>query len=283
MKKQLIRQSVFETNSSSAHSISLGKDTGKQFLFDWIYPDQNGIITLTGGKFGWHWFKENDAVEKANYAAVASMNSDSFRETLIQVIKDQTGCDDVVFALSDDWDDDNYSYIDHESVGTCPTDYVGLKDFIFNKNSWLFGVNDNNEPHPEFYHVPEYKDGKIIIPEYKYKLIIEGFDKTSKFLTYPTNQDLEDAFESLLTGVYYQDGYFDEDNGIYAQIHPDHSRSFRYNSYYLPPNFDEQIIYFTNGLPPRIDNTISYEQRELERYDFFKKTAQAVKFSVNEI
>lgn len=44
MKKQLIRQSVFETNSSSAHSISLGKDTGKQFLLETLYPDQNGNI-----------------------------------------------------------------------------------------------------------------------------------------------------------------------------------------------------------------------------------------------
>jgi len=59
MKKRLIRQSVFETNSSSAHSISLGKDTGKQFLLDTLYPDQNGTITLTGGEFGWDWFKEN--------------------------------------------------------------------------------------------------------------------------------------------------------------------------------------------------------------------------------
>ena len=41
--KKLIRKGVFETNSSSSHSISLVTED-KQFVLDTLYPDQNGIV-----------------------------------------------------------------------------------------------------------------------------------------------------------------------------------------------------------------------------------------------
>lgn len=283
MKKQLIRQSVFETNSSSAHSISLGKDTGKQFLLDTLYPDQYGVITIEGGEFGWDWFKANDAYTKAQYAAVASMNDENFRETLIQVIKDQTGCEAVIFYCSSDQEDPNWSYIDHESYGTCPTSYGELKDFIFNKNSWLFGGNDNSEPNPEFYHVPEYKDGKEIKPEYKYELKIEGFSKKAKFLSYPNEEELDNAFHSLLGGVYYKNGYFDDDNSVYAQLHRDRNECYEFNSYYCPPDFDKGIIYLTKGYAPTFDKNVPYDERMKLMQEHFRKTAQQINFSVNEI
>lgn len=283
MKKRLIREKVFETNSSSSHSISLGKDTGKQFLLDTLYPDQNGTITLTGGEFGLEWFKENDALEKANYAAVASMYNNSFRETLIQVIKDQTGCEEVIFNFSDDYNSPNWSYIDHESVGTCPTDYEGLKDFIFNKNSWLFGGNDNSTPDPTFYHVPEYKDGKMIVPQYKFELIIDGFKRTTKFLTFPSNEKVEDALESLIGDVYYNNGAFDDDNGIYAQINRNTEQWLHYSSYKLPADIEQGIIYFVTNDYFQPDRKMSYQEREKLEREFYKKTAQEVKFSINEI
>lgn len=283
MKKQLIRQSVFETNSSSAHSISLGKDTGKQFLLETIYPDQNGIITLTGGEFGWEWFKENDAFEKANYAAVASMNNDLFRETLIQVIKDQTGCEAIIFDFSDEYNGGDWSYIDHDSTDVCPRDYDSLKDFIFNKNSWLFGGNDNSSADPTFYHVPEYKDGKMIQPTYKWKLEIEWFNKTTKFLTFPSNREVEDALESLLEDVYYDNGTFDDDNGIYAQMSRNKKQRFEYSSYKLPADIENGIIYFVADEHFEPDREMSYEEREELARDFYKKTAKTVKFSINEL
>jgi hypothetical protein len=278
MIKRLIREKVFETNSSSCHSISLGKDTGKQFLLDTIYPDQNGIITLTGGEFGWEWFKENDAFEKANYAAVASMYNDSFRETLIQVIKDQTGCEEVIFNVIGET-----SYINHNSVGTCPTDYDGLKDFIFNKNSWLFGGNDNSSPDPTFYHVPEYKDGKMIQPIYKWELVIDGFKKTTKFLTFPSSEEIENGLESLIGGVYYNNGVFDDDNGFYAQINRNTKQWLYYSSYRLPADIENGIIYFVTDDYLQPAGKMPYQEREKLAREFYKKTAQAVKFSINEL
>jgi hypothetical protein len=47
---KLIRDSVFETNSSSTHSITIGSDTD----FDTIVPNENGIIQVPTADFGWN-------------------------------------------------------------------------------------------------------------------------------------------------------------------------------------------------------------------------------------
>jgi hypothetical protein len=219
--KKIIRSGVFETNSSSSHSISVADKT-KEFVLDTIYPDQNGVITLTGGEFGWDWFKHNDALTKANYAAVSTLYSESLTDTLIEVIKEQTGAEEVVFDFGQDYSHPNWSYIDHDSVGTCPKDKDELRNFIFNKNSWLFGGNDNSQPDPTFYHVPEYKDGRMISPEFKYELSFDGYKKTTKFITKPNEKELLSAFDSIFHGVYLFDSdngfLFDNDNSIFAQI-----------------------------------------------------------------
>jgi hypothetical protein len=215
MKKILIRKGVFETNSSSAHSVSIADET-KEFVLDALYPDQNGNILLTGGEFGWDWFKHNDALTKANYAAQAFNNNGNDMEMLVDVIKEMTGAEEVLFDCED-------GYIDHDSYGTAPTNREDLKNFIFNKNSWLFGGNDNSTADPTFYHVPEFKAGRMILPEYKYELKIEGYGKTTKFLKKPTIEDLENGLDAILSGVKLYDRgnglYFDDDNSIYAQIH----------------------------------------------------------------
>jgi hypothetical protein len=50
IKQINIRHGVFETNSSSCHSISISEDSGG--LLDVIYPNNDGIIELEGGEFG---------------------------------------------------------------------------------------------------------------------------------------------------------------------------------------------------------------------------------------
>lgn len=232
--KKIIRSGVFETNSSSSHSISVADET-KEFVLDTLYPDQNGVITLNGGEFGWEWFKHNDALTKANYAAVSTLYCESLRDTLIQVIKGQTGAEEVVFGFGEDYSHPNWSYIDHDSVGTCPKDKDELRNFIFNKNSWLFGGNDNSQADPTFYHVPEYKDGRMILPEYKYELSFEGYNKTTKFITKPDEEELSCAFDSMFQGVYLFDAdrgfIFDDDDSIYAQIGRERGRYFEFRSW----------------------------------------------------
>lgn len=210
--KKLIRKGVFETNSSSSHSVSLATED-KQFVLDTLYPDQNGVVTVYGGEFGWDWFKHNDAETKASYAAQQFSSDDNQLEVLKEVIMEQTGADDVKFVGLND------GYIDHDSYGITPTTKHELKNFIFNKNSWLFGGNDNSSPSPEFYHVPEYRDGRMINPEFKYELVIEGLDQKTKFLQYPNEEELSDAIHSVVDGALVtESGHFLTDNSLMWQI-----------------------------------------------------------------
>jgi hypothetical protein len=210
--KKLIRKGVFETNSSSSHSISVATED-KQFVLDILYPDQNGVVTINGDEYGWEWFKHNDAETKASYAAQSFANDDNQLDMLKELIMEQTGADDVVFVGLQD------GYIDHDSYGIVPSTKHELKNFIFNKNSWLFGGNDNSTASPEFYHVPEFRDGKIIKPVFKYELKVEGFNGTSKFIDKPTDEELSDAISSLIDGAFVtENGTFIVDNSIMWQI-----------------------------------------------------------------
>ena len=149
--KKLIRKGVFETNSSSSHSIALATED-KEFVLDTIYPNQDGIIIINGDEYGWEWFKHNDSETKASYAAQSFANDSNQLDELREVIMEQTGATEVIFNGL------NNGYIDHDSYGIVPTGKSELRNFIFNKNSWLFGGNDNSSPDPTFYHVPEIRD-----------------------------------------------------------------------------------------------------------------------------
>jgi len=184
---KLIRESVFETNSSSAHSISLGRDTGKAFVLDTIYPNSEGEITIYGGEFGWEFDRHNDARTKASYALSSGISTDLLREIIIE----QTGAESVSF-----WPGDGY--VDHESVGVCPHDYDSLRDFIFNKNSWLFTGNDNSVEPFDLQIVPTWlPDGTEVPVKFTHQLVIPGF-KPVKFTSEPTHDDILNALQGLL-------------------------------------------------------------------------------------
>jgi hypothetical protein len=235
--KKLIRHSVFETNSSSSHSVSIADKT-KDFVLDTIYPNQDGVIVLTGGEFGWEYFKHNDAYTKANYAAQA-LGPNSVLE---DIIIEQTGANAVIFNTES-------GYIDHDSYGLISTNKETLRNFIFNKNSWLFGGNDNSEPDPTFYHVPEYKNGEniqIIEPTYEYELIIEGFDKTTKYMDFPTNDEIEAGLTSLLSGIEIDDDFdFIDLKSLSDQIRHSNKSYFSFNYWDDDSiNFDDKICNF---------------------------------------
>jgi len=240
MKKVLIRKGVFETNSSSSHSISIADDT-KQFVLDTIYPNQHGIIEIHGDEFGWEWFKHNDAETKASYAAQQFHHNDPALDNLREVIKEQTGADEVKFFLEN-------GYVDHDSYGIVPSDKELLRNFIFNKNSWLFGGNDNSTADPTFYDVPEFLDGRIVVPEYKYELSIEGYDKSTKYKDMPGEEEITDGLHSLLQGVYLsENGYFDDDNSIFAQLGRNRSEMYEFSSWKNPVDFKRGHVFFVKN------------------------------------
>lgn len=269
MKKFLIRRGVFETNSSSAHSVSLA-GTDKEFIFDTISPDENGKITLNGGEFGWEWFKHNDALTKANYAAVAHKNNpDLVRE----VIMEQTGCDEVVFNFSDDYDHPNWSYIDHDSVGVCPSTKEELRDFIFNKNSWLFGGNDNTTPHPNFYDVPLIKaNGITERPQYKYKLTINSNNDELDFVTLFKKLPNEEEFENAFRGLFDHGVVVDRNgNFLFTNSYSSDSDLFEFSSWKVKPDLENKIVYFIHRGTHKITHEI-FRKRYGRKYNPYDDT-----------
>ena len=130
-----IRNNVFETNSSSTHSVTI-KSTNK---WDNILPNSDNIIIIYGDDFGWEWEKYNDAYTKAKYCAVYFKHDDTKLEELKEIISDYTNADDVIFYVDD-------SYIDHQSSDILDDlTMEEIKDFIFCLDSWLYLGNDNSD------------------------------------------------------------------------------------------------------------------------------------------
>lgn len=144
MKK--IRKSVFETNSSSTHSISIS-DSGK------INPNSlfvdNGICKIYTRDFGWEEKVYYDTPTKAAYCLTYIKNYNCkyiLKEMLIKVIKEVTGANKVVFVKSNS-KYNPWGYIDHQSLEVCEEVFNSeedLKSFIFNENSFLKTDNDNH-------------------------------------------------------------------------------------------------------------------------------------------
>lgn len=139
-----VRKNVFETNSSSTHSISLGEG---DYIFDTsLTPSESGYVEIYGDEFGWEQATYNSACVKASYSLVYCLNwsyenKDKHLQMLIDVITEQTDCVGVK------WVDDGY--IDHQSAESNQLDYLfedkkTLRRFIFDKQSVLVTDNDNH-------------------------------------------------------------------------------------------------------------------------------------------
>lgn len=188
MKKHLIRVGVWETNSSSSHSLSIGSEESRDFVLETLYPDENGVIHIEGGDYGWGWDKFNDTKTKASYAAQQLGEN----ENLIEVIKEVTGAEEVTFDISG-------GYVDHESQGIVSSDKEWLKNFIFNLNSWCFIGNDNSSMEESYFAVPEYKeDGTFIPVDLAYTLVCDKFDLSIDYVDEPTNEQIKEAFSNKL-------------------------------------------------------------------------------------
>lgn len=155
MTKQT-RHSVFETNSSSTHSISIAYSSSVGDLMSILPVNDEGNVVLNGGEFGWADETFHNAQTKASYLAVYCMQwcgdrKDDFLSILFDVIKKQTGCHQIILNFTCEYtstDDQNWSYIDHQSAESQDYHYLfenpeQIRQFIFNPNSTLTTGNDN--------------------------------------------------------------------------------------------------------------------------------------------
>lgn len=155
------RDAVFETNSSSTHSLSLSEDFSNMVespLSD--YQIKQGIVTISSGEYGWEVETYTDWLTKASYLYTDAMigcdssidpNDEFFRNEniklsiLCKAIKEYTGVDVFFEKSSDKYYP--FGYIDHQSVGECgqvwDEDVSGVIRFLFSIDSVLETSNDN--------------------------------------------------------------------------------------------------------------------------------------------
>lgn len=152
MMKQ-IRQGVFETNSSSTHSICIAKDV------ELIIPES---ITLCFGDFGWERDTLQSVHDKASYLYTGLMCNDRTDDLnkIINILKDRgVQCHSHEFTYSDS------GYVDHsyeltEFLNAVCADEDKLMNYLFSPLSFVLTGNDNDDddvnisvsyPHDEYY------------------------------------------------------------------------------------------------------------------------------------
>lgn len=137
------RKGVFETNSSSTHSITI---VPGDYVPDKI-PMAGDVCVVYTGEFGWERETYHDAATKASYALThaKSVNPDygqGLLEMLTGVLLAGTGAACVKFRGGGGGEG-----IDHQSNGTASEAFASaesLRDFIFNPASVLETDNDNH-------------------------------------------------------------------------------------------------------------------------------------------
>ena len=175
--KVVIRRSVFETNSSSCHSISLGKGLINP---DVLIPDDEGNIIVRTDEFGWEYDTFTEAYIKLSYLATYIYNrkyvsmtqdliekyynpdsdtldikvfndetSEKYFNMLCDVIKEVTGGNLIIKGKDRSnriTEFDHFGCIDHQSM-VIPAGIFErnqIKEFIFNPKSVLTTDNDNH-------------------------------------------------------------------------------------------------------------------------------------------
>lgn len=158
MKTQ-IRKSVFETNSSSSHSLTLSKGDVQMRTFP---PEvlKEGRIEVGCSEYGWEWDRiykpenklwymvtaatggriENSGSPEEVTASMREVNSKI--EQLCRVVEQHTGVSLLLIPGSE-------GYIDHESTGTDHEAYKSdevLRQFLFGADAFIETGNDNSGP-----------------------------------------------------------------------------------------------------------------------------------------
>ena len=179
MLNKVIRNSIFETNSSSVHTLILRKEPSNRYLEkedrdNYLY---DGKIEIFLGQFSWGYDILSGFSEKASY--LATMIAEKYkwledRETesyeyramdkIIEMTKEDPEWDDIVSAISSNFGigssdnivlDCNYTdpadiYIDHQSWYRSIYDFLeanggySLSEYLFNEDIAVEIDNDND-------------------------------------------------------------------------------------------------------------------------------------------
>jgi len=151
-----IRAGVFETNSSSTHSLVLADtDNLMSAPFNSTIME-SGVVNIYTGEYGWEIETFTSPEDKLSYLYTDAMfyasdtdypdpDKNEKLQMIVDAVKEHTGCD-VTFALVKDYYP--FGYIDHQSIGLCDEVWErgieGVKRFVFNPDSYFETDNDNH-------------------------------------------------------------------------------------------------------------------------------------------
>jgi len=174
-KIKIVKKGIIETNSSSSHSLTLGKNNFiKPGDKEWDINIKDRILYIPTCKdFGWEYFKFNSCQQKLQYLSGLffydgdiSISAQKEMRKLKSLLCKVFDIDDVIFEwvedykknnLKEEMDMENFNpmyadfcpiCVDHESrdlkdeiIETEDT----LKSFLFSRDSWVFGGNDSSD------------------------------------------------------------------------------------------------------------------------------------------
>lgn len=164
-----IRNNVFETNSSSSHSLCIGanNELSPSYLsIDYV----DNCIHVEFGKFGWGYETTTDQYDKLSYLVTMLVetegklcksmfdlrNTEGFK-SIEKIIKEYCNCDGIIIDSEigpASWNEkytEHDGYIDHQScedyrsVQDFLNDYgITVEQFVFNSDINLIIDNDNH-------------------------------------------------------------------------------------------------------------------------------------------
>jgi hypothetical protein len=198
MKTQ-IRDRVFETNSSSSHSVTIDSSELKDFGLDREALREGVIrVVMPSEGYGWEWRRYYKPEHKIAYLLLQLQgghlssdvtdnqkmdddHSEHFREDyrseyFLRTIEEATGCRVVVTR---DTEETGWGYsIDHDSVGK-GVDHLGDEDeilkLVFGRNSYVETGNDNEYP-PEKICSDDRGDVQYFEP-----ILVDGMPEGNRF------------------------------------------------------------------------------------------------------
>lgn len=143
---EVVRQSAFETNSSSCHSLIIkGGDYAPSYPPLYV---ENGVCKIFPGSFGWGPELFKDSPTKAAYCLTWARNYSPTKkehlDMLKWVIEEETKAKVHFQTGTGYWEN---GFIDHQSADRCKEAFASkktLRDFIFNNESFLVIDNDNH-------------------------------------------------------------------------------------------------------------------------------------------
>lgn len=143
---------MFETNSSSTHSLVINGEPG--VFTDTLWSRDGQTVVVEGGEYGWEYNTYHCAGGKLDYMATLIFgeyeDDKESQEMLCRVVKEQTGYDLIWKPrMRASWSGDGTMvadvYIDHQSVGRIwDGSEEELKNIIFNPGYYIETDNDNH-------------------------------------------------------------------------------------------------------------------------------------------